>query len=99
MRRSRFSEEQSIRVLTEHAAGAATAAPGRRHGISEQSCYRWKQQYGGLAENDATRRKALEEENARLKSAWRRSRPWTTKCARIGADQTAEVCGTAPRVF
>lgn len=67
MRRSRFSEEQSIRVLLEHAAGAATAELCRRHGISEQTFYRWKQKYGGLEENEAKRLKALEEENRRLK--------------------------------
>ena len=67
MRRSRFTQEQIVGVLQEHAAGAATAALGRRHGISEQTFYRWKGKYGGLEVRDATRLKALEEENNRLK--------------------------------
>ncbi len=67
MRRSRFSEEQIVQVLKEQEAGAATAELCRRHGISEQTFYRWKQKYGGLEGSEAKRLKALEEENARLK--------------------------------
>ena len=67
MRRSRFSQEQTIGILKEHEAGAATAELCRRHGISEQTFYRWKAKYGGLEVREAQRLKALEEENARLK--------------------------------
>ncbi len=67
MRRSRLTQEQIVGVLKEHEAGAATAALCRQHGISEQPCSRWKQNYGGLEPSEATRLKALEEENARLK--------------------------------
>lgn len=47
MKRSRFTEEQSIGVLKESAAGVRTADLLRRHGISEQTLYRWKAKYGG----------------------------------------------------
>lgn len=67
MRKSRFSEEQIVGILTEHAAGGGAAALCRRHGISEQTLYRWKRRYGGLERGEATRLKTLEEENARLK--------------------------------
>ena len=67
MRRSRFSQEQIIGVLKEQEAGAATAELCRRHGISEQTFYRWKAKYGGLEVREAQRLKALEDENARLK--------------------------------
>src|SRR5437588_48859 len=67
MRKSRFSEEQIVGILTEHAAGGGAAALCRRHGISEQTLYRWQRKYGGLERGEAARLKALEEENARLK--------------------------------
>ena len=35
--------------------------------MSEQTFSRWKQKYGGLDQGEATRLKALEEENGRLK--------------------------------
>jgi putative transposase len=67
MRTSRFSEEQIVGILTEHEAGAATGELCRRHGISAQTFYRWKQKYGGLDGTEARRLKTLEDENARLK--------------------------------
>ena len=67
MRKSRFSEEQIIGILKEHEAGAKLAALFRRHGISEQTFYRWKAKYGGMEVNEARRLKQLEEENRRLK--------------------------------
>ena len=41
----------------------------RQIGVSEQSYYRWRKEYGGLKINQAHRLKALEQENARLKRA------------------------------
>jgi putative transposase len=67
MRRSRFSDEQIVGILKEHEAGGGTAAICRRHGISEQTLYRWKAKYGGMQASETKRLKALEEENARLK--------------------------------
>jgi len=67
MRKSRISEEQIVGILREHAAGEGTSTLCRRHGISEQTLYRWKCQYDGLEGNDVKRLRALEEENARLK--------------------------------
>jgi putative transposase len=67
MRTSRFSAEQVVGILTEHDAGAGTGELCRRHGISPQTLYRWRQKYGGLDRHEATRLKVLEDENARLK--------------------------------
>jgi putative transposase len=67
MRKSRFSEEQIVGILKEHAAGEATGSVCRRHGISQQTLYRWKHKDDGLEGNERKRLKALEEENARRK--------------------------------
>jgi len=39
----------------------------RRHGITEQTLYRWKKKYGGMQVSEAKRLKHLEEENRQLK--------------------------------
>lgn len=68
MKRSRFSEEQIIDILKEAEAGEQPAiAVCRKHGISEQTFYRWKSKYSGMEVSEAKRLEALEDENARLK--------------------------------
>jgi len=67
MKRNRFSEEQIIGVLKEAEAGIAVAELCRKHGICEQTYYRWKSKYGGLQVSEAHRLRQLEEENRRLK--------------------------------
>ena len=67
MRKSRFSEGQIIGVLREQESGATTTEVCRRHGISEQTFYRWKAKYGGMGPSDAQRLRSLEDENRRLK--------------------------------
>ena len=67
MKGMRFTEEQMIGILKEAEAGAATKELCRRHGISEQSFYRWKAKYGGMELSEAKRLRVLEDENRRLK--------------------------------
>jgi len=67
VKKSRFTEAQIIAVLREQEAGGTTDEVCRRHGISQQTFYRWKSKYGGLEVSDAQKLKALEDENRRLK--------------------------------
>ena len=67
MKRTRFTETQIIGVLNEAEAGLPVKELARKHGISEQTYYRWKSKYGGMDVSDAKRLKELETENNRLK--------------------------------
>lgn len=67
MKKSRFTTEQIIAILQEHAAGATPADLMRRYSVSRQTFYAWKKRYGNLQVSDARRLKAQEDENARLK--------------------------------
>lgn len=67
MKKSRFTEEQIVGVLNEHAAGAKISEICRRHGITETTFHRWRAKYGGMQVSDARRLRALEDENRRLK--------------------------------
>lgn len=67
MKKSRFTEAQIIAVLHEWEAGAKVVELVRRHGVTEQTLYRWKKKYGGLQGSEAKRLRAVEEENRQLK--------------------------------
>ncbi len=66
--KKRFSEEQIIGILREaERPDTSIRTVVRRHNITEQTFYRWRNKYGGMDVSDARKLKALEIENARLK--------------------------------
>ena len=65
--KTRFTEEQIIKILKEHEGGKRAADIVREHNITEQTFYRWKSKYGGMDVSEAKRLKQLEDENRRLK--------------------------------
>ena len=67
MRKSRFTEEQIIKALKEHAAGLSAGELCRKYGVSDATFYKWRSRYGGMEISDARKLKALEDENRKLK--------------------------------
>ena len=55
MKRTRYSEEQIIKILKEAEAGRAVKEIVREYGIAEGTFYRWKAKYGGMEVNEAKR--------------------------------------------
>lgn len=64
---TRYSEEQIIRILKEVEMGTTVADVCRKHGVAEQTVYRWRNKYGGLETSELQRLRELEAENSRLK--------------------------------
>ncbi len=73
MVRRRHTPEQVIYKLQEAevaiAQGSTVAGAARGIGVTEQTFYRWRSEYGGLKIDQARRLKLLESENGRLKRA------------------------------
>jgi len=71
MGRKRYTAEQIIGMLREaevlQSQGMTIGETSRKLGISEQTYYRWRKEYGGMRIDQAKRLKELERENARLK--------------------------------
>jgi len=66
-----YTPEQIIRKLREAelflSQGATVAQASKKIGVSEQTYYRWRREYGGMGPKQVRRLKELEKENFRLK--------------------------------
>ena len=71
MARRSFAPEQIINELREAevllSQGSTVAQASRKIGLTEQTYYRWRKEYGGMRLEQAKRLKELEKENSRLK--------------------------------
>ena len=71
MKKKAFTPEQIITMLREAevllSQGSTAVETARKLGITEQTYYRWRKEYGGMKIDQAKRFKELEKENARLK--------------------------------
>jgi len=71
MGKKKYKAEEIVMILRdielETGKGLDTAQACRSAGISEQTYYRWRKQYGGMQIDQAKKYKELEKENARLK--------------------------------
>ncbi len=71
MVRKNFTPEQIINKVREAEIhinqGISIAEASRKIGITQQTYYRWRKEYGGLRIEQAKRLKSLEKENTRLK--------------------------------
>jgi putative transposase len=71
MANRRFTPEQIIRKLREAevliSKGTPVPEAARKIGVTDQTYYRWRKEFGGLRVDQAKRLKELEKENGRLK--------------------------------
>jgi len=71
MSKRRYTREDIVKLLREvevfQSQGQSVVEACRQIGVTEQTYYRWRKEYGGLQVDQARRFKDLERENARLK--------------------------------
>ena len=80
---------------------AGTDVPGvcRELGVSEQTYYRWRNQYGGLKAEDAKRLKVLEKQNATLKRLLAEAELEKAALKELAEGNFSARAGAAPRLL
>ncbi len=71
MPRKRYTPEQIISKLREAevllSQGRTVSQASKQLGVSDQTYYRWRREFGGMRTSQVRKLKVLEKENARLK--------------------------------
>ena len=65
--KKRYSDEQIIKAIKEHEAGAKVEDICRNMGISNGTFYNWRSKFAGMEVSEAKRLRELESENNKLK--------------------------------
>ncbi len=68
MKKSRFSDEQKVKMLRE-AESTSVVAVAQKHGVSRETLYTWRRKFAGVDVKGTKRLREFEKENARL-SIW-----------------------------
>ena len=66
MKKKRHTNEQIVEILRE-ADASSIAEAARKHGVTDQTIYRWRRLYDGMEVKDVKELKTLRDENLRLK--------------------------------
>lgn len=67
MKKSKFSESQVVKILSEVSGGKTVREVCQAHGLTEGTYYVWKRKYSGLEARDVGKLRDLEHENSELK--------------------------------
>ena len=62
MKKSRFTESQIIKILSEQDQGKSVSEICRTHGISQPTFYNWKSKYSGMSVSQLKKLKEMESE-------------------------------------
>lgn len=70
MKKSKFTENQIVKILKENEQGRSVPELARELGVDKSTIYYWRKKYGGMESSHLKRLKELEEENLKLKQMY-----------------------------
>jgi len=74
MKKSRYSDNQILKIIKQAEAGTPVPELCREYGMSSAAFYKWRSKYGGMDASLMKRMKELEAENRRLKKMYAEER-------------------------